>query len=104
MISRGEVWDASIPGVGSHPVVVVTRDAAIPLMTSVVCVLVTTTYRGHVAEVELGSDEGLGHDSVANCDNVFTLPKTVLKRRKGKLGQAKQAELGRALTIALGLD
>lgn len=103
MISRGEVWDADIPGVGRHPVVIATRDSAIPLLSSVVCVLVTSSFHGHVAEVELTTDEGLDHTSAANCDNLFTLPKQVLMRRRGFLGLAKLAELDRALMVALGL-
>lgn len=103
LISRGDVWDAAIPGMGAHPVIVVTRDSAIPLLSSVVCVLVTSRSRGHVAEVDLTSAEGLDHDSYANCDNVFTLPVNTLTRRRGRLGPDRQTELDRALTVALGL-
>ena len=103
LISRGEVWDADVPGVGRHPVVIATRDSAVPLLSSVVCVLVTSSFHGHVAEVELGAEEGLDRASAANCDNVFTLPKRVLTRRRGALGPAKLAELDRALTVVLGL-
>lgn len=103
LISRGEVWDADIPGVGRHPVVVVTRDTALPVLSSVVCVLVTSTFHGHVAEVELGPGEGLDRASAANCDNVFTLPKRVLSRRRGMLGPGKLNELDRAMMVALGL-
>lgn len=104
LIARGDVWDAAIPGVGTHPVVVVTRDAAIPMLSSLICALVTSTFHGHVAEVEVGRDEGLDHDSALNCDNLFTLPNAVLTRRRGRLSLAKLQQLDRALTIALGLD
>jgi len=104
LISRGDVWDATIPGVGTHPVVVVTRDAALPIMSSIVCVLVTSSFHDHVAEVGLGSREGLDRESALNCDNIFTLPKVVLTRRRGRLGPAKLAQLDSALIIALGLD
>ena len=103
MISRGDVWDADIPGVGKHPVVVITRDTALPLVTSVVCVLVTSSVHEHVAEVEVGTEEGLERVSSANCDNIFTLPKAVLTRRRGRLGPSKSVELDRALMMALGL-
>ena len=103
LIARGDVWDAQVPGVGTHPVVVVTRDSAIPLLRTIVCVLVTSTFRGHVAEVELGPPEGLDHDCAANCDNVFTLPKDVLVRHRGRLGPDKAAQFDRALIVALGL-
>ena len=58
MITRGDVRIADLPQIGRHAVVVVTRDTAVPVLTSVVCVLVTTTIRGHVAEVQLGAEEG----------------------------------------------
>ncbi len=103
LISRGEIWDADIPGVGKHPVVVITRDSALSLVTSVVCVLITSSVHGHVAEVEVGLEEGLSRVSSANCDNIFTLPKTVLTWRRGRLGPSKSVELDRALMVALGL-
>jgi mRNA-degrading endonuclease toxin of MazEF toxin-antitoxin module len=84
-------------------VVVVTRETAIPVLPSLLCVLVTSAYHDHVAEVSLGRQHGLAHDSAANCDNIFTLPRQVLTRRRGHLGPAKLAELDAALMIALGL-
>lgn len=102
MIARGDVCVADIPGVGRHPVIVVTRETAVPVLTSVVCVLVTTRLRGHAAEVQVGPDEGLRQESAANCDNLFTLPKSVL-RRVGRVGPAKLHELNGALAVALGL-
>jgi len=83
--------------------VVVTRASAVPVLSSVVCALVTSTFHGHVAEVEVGGEEGLGHICAINCDNLFTLPKQVLARQRGHLGPAKLAPLDRALAIALGL-
>lgn len=103
LIARGEVWEADVPGVGRHPVVIATRDSALPLLSAVACVLVTSRFRGHVAEIALGPEEGLDHRSAANCDNVFTLPRRVLVRRRGRLGRAKLQELDGALMIALGL-
>ncbi len=97
------MWDAHIPGVGIHPVAIVTRGTAIPVLNSLVCALVTSTFHDHVAEVEIGVDEGLHHPCAINCDNLFTLPKQVLTRRHGRLGPVKLAQLDRALSIALGL-
>ena len=103
-IARGGVFEADIPGAGPHPVVVVTREEAIPVLTSVTVVLITSTVRGHVSEIRLGSEEGLEHESAANCDNVFTLGKRRLSRYRGSLGPEKLRELNDALRIALGLD
>ena len=103
LIRRGDVWTADIPGVGAHPVVVVPRRDGHRSLTSLVCVLVTSRFRGHVAEVELGADEGLAHDSAASCDNVFTLPSRARStRRRGSLGPARLTVLDGALMVAVG--
>jgi mRNA interferase MazF len=103
-LSRGDVFDADLGEVGRHPVVVVTRDIAIPVLTSLTVVLVTSTIRGAPAEVELGKDEGLDHECVANCDNIFTISKSRLVRRRGWLGLERLQKLDTALRLALGLD
>jgi mRNA interferase MazF len=101
---RGEVWDADLPGLGPHPVVIVSRDRAIPVMGSVVCVLVTSSVRGHAAEVELNADEGLDRACAANCDDLHTVRKSILRRRRGSLGPVRLRLLDNALRVALGLD
>jgi mRNA-degrading endonuclease toxin of MazEF toxin-antitoxin module len=73
------------------------------VLSTVVCALITSTFHDHVAEVEVSDEEGLDHTCAINCDNLFTLPKSVLARQRGHLGLAKQVQLDRALTIALGL-
>ena len=105
MIHRGEVYDADFPIGGPHPAVVVTREQAIPVLSSVAVVLVTTTVRGHPAEVSLGPSSHLDlADSVANCDDIATLPKARLGRYRGRLNVEEVMALNRALSIALGLD
>jgi mRNA interferase MazF len=100
---RGEVWDAELPGPGRHPVVVVSREAALPVLTSIVCVIVSSTHHGHRAEVELNADEGLAHASAANCDHLMSVEVGQFVRRRGHLGPAKLAQLDDALRLALGL-
>lgn len=100
---RGEVWDADIPGVGRHPVVIVSRESALPVLSAIACVLVTSSWHGHLAEIELNAEEGLAHASSANCDNLFTVNKVDLQRRRGELGPARIAQLDTALGVALGL-
>jgi len=104
LIRRGDICDAVIPGVGSHPVVVVTRDSAIPVLSSLVCALVTSSFRGHVAEIGIGDEEGLDRESAINCDYLFTLPIAVLGRPRGRLGPVKIRQLDNALAVALGLN
>ena len=103
-MNRGDVRDAELPGAGRHPVVVVTRNAAIPVLTSVVVVMVTSTIRGLPSEVPLGPVQGLSRDCVANCDNLFTVPKRALGHVRGSLGPTELRRLNDALRLALELE
>lgn len=105
MIHRGDVYDADFPIAGPHPAVIVTREQAIPVLSAVAVVLVTSTVRGHPAEVALdGEHLDLRDGSVVNCDDLATLSKQRLTRYRGHLSPGQLAALDRALAIALGLD
>jgi mRNA-degrading endonuclease toxin of MazEF toxin-antitoxin module len=102
VIARGEVWDVDL-GPEVRPAVVVTRATAIPVLRSLICVAVTSTVRGHVAEVELARSHGLQEPSVANCDWLFTIPKDSFLRRRGELDPVTVRRLDAALVVALGI-
>lgn len=104
-MKRSEVWWAELPQpVGSRPVVILTRDAVISSIGSVVVGLVTRTIRGLETEVPLGRREGLPCPCVANLDNILTVPKARLTRQMGALAAEKVREMNRATKIALGLE
>jgi len=67
-------------------------------------VLITTRVRELPTEVEIGAAHGLVEGSVANCNNVLTIPKAALARHRGMLGPAELHTLDDALRIALALD
>ncbi len=103
-MTRGEVYDVDWPELGLRPAVIATRPTAIPHLTNVTVVLVTTRVRGLPTEVELGTAHGLIDGSVANCDSLLTIPKKALATRRGLLGPAELHALDDALRIALALD
>lgn len=102
-MNRGDIHDVTIPG-GRHPAVIVTRGDAIHALRSVTVAGITSRIRGLTTEVLVGRAEGLAHESVVNCDNLFTLPKSRLGRHRGSLDVATTARLDAALAIALDLD
>lgn len=103
-MQRGEVWWADLPPpAGPRPVVVLTRNSVLDYIDSIVVRLVTRRSRGLQSEVSLGRIEGLPAPSVANSDNLLTVPKVRLKRLLGALRQEKLEELGRAVRFALDL-
>ena len=83
---------------------IVTRDRAIPLLANVTVAWVTGTIRGLPTEVPIGPEHGLARESVVNCDNLVTISKSALGRRRGALGAESLARLREALLIALDLE
>jgi len=84
--------------------VILTRDRAIPILTNVTVAAVTGTIRGLPTEVPLGPEHGLARECVVNCDNLFTIPKRVVGRRRGELEPESLARLRAAVMIALDLE
>ena len=84
-----------------RPVLVLTRDAVIDLLDTVMVAPITTTIRGIPSEVLVGQAEGLHHDSAVNLDHVQTVAKARLGRRLGNLGPDRMSEVCAALAIAV---
>lgn len=71
--------------------------------STVICAPVYTTYEGLSTQVAVGIDEGLKHDSGIHCDELISLPKSMLTNYIGKLSPQKLHLLEKALKIALQL-
>ncbi len=84
--------------------VVVSRQALISTrFSTVICAPIFTKHDGLSTQVEAGIAEGLKHESSIHCDELVSLPKTMLTNYVGVLPQEKIIELDRALWIALDL-
>ncbi|HVF78713.1 MAG TPA: type II toxin-antitoxin system PemK/MazF family toxin [Solirubrobacteraceae bacterium] len=103
-MNRCDVVDVDLPEIGRRPAVIVTRQVAIQFLANVTVASITGQIRGLPTEVRLDPAQGLDHESVVNCDNLFTVPKTAIGRIRGELGPAQRHQLDAALAIALGLD
>jgi mRNA interferase MazF len=88
----------------ARPVLVLTRELVIPERTQITVAPVTSTARGLSVEIPVGQDNGLGHDSVVNCDNIITIPKTAIGERIGYLLPAQEAALTAAIRAAFDLE
>ena len=56
---RGEIWWADDPDAGSRPHLVLTRDSAVPVLSGLLVVPVTRTFRGIPTEVPIGIEHGM---------------------------------------------
>jgi mRNA interferase MazF len=71
--------------------------------STVICAPVYSTYAGLSTQVPVGIEHGLRHDSSIHCDELVSLPKSILTDFVGSLPPAKMEEVGQALSIALEL-
>ena len=104
-MKRGEVWWVRMPlPAGRRPAVLVSRDAAYAVRTSITVVEVSTVARGISSEVPLGKKDGLPRACVVNADNLVTIPKRWLDAHITTLRAEKRLALDAALKFSLDLE
>lgn len=105
MVARNDIFWADLGApAGRRPICVLTRDAAIRVLTAVTCAPITRTIRGIQSEVELGVEHGLPEACAISCDNVITVPLVALDDEPiGHLDEISRAALDRALRYALDI-
>jgi mRNA interferase MazF len=101
-VNRGEVWWLEHPEAGRRPACILTRQAAIPALRSVLVAPAIRTVRGIPTEVALTRKDGMPADCALSFDNLTTVPKGLLTERITRLRPAKLAEICSALNVAAG--
>ena len=106
---RGELYLVKKPGHGDprkqRVFVVVSRQALVDSkFSTVICAPIYSRHDGLSTQVLVGLAEGLKHDSSLHCDELVSVPKAMLSRFVGCLGEDKMRDLEFALSVALALD
>jgi mRNA interferase MazF len=100
--ARGEVWWCELPEVRRRPVVVLSRDRAIPRLRRAIVGPCTTTIRGIPSEVPLEPNEDpIPQPSAVNLDSVEYVPVASLVDRLGRLSDDRMREVCAALAVAV---
>lgn len=85
--------------------VIVSRQAlADTRFSTLICAPVYSRHDGLSTQVRVGVAEGLKKESSIHCDELVSLPKSVLTHYVGSLNAIALKEVNRALAIALGLE
>jgi mRNA interferase MazF len=96
------VWWCELPQIGRRPVVVLSRDAAIPRLGRTLVAPCTTTVRGLPSEVVLEPGEDpVPCRSAVNLDSLESVSLGVLVERLGRLGTDRMDQVCHALEIAV---
>jgi mRNA interferase MazF len=100
--ARGDLWWCELPEIGRRPVVVLSRDAAIPRLRRTLIGPCTTTVRGIPTEVLLEPPEDpIPLVAVVNLDSVESVSVGTLVERLGRLSDERMREICAALEIAV---
>jgi mRNA interferase MazF len=100
--ARGEIWWCELAEVGRRPVVVLSRDAAIPRLRRALVGPCTTTVRGLPSEVMLEPGEDpIPLPSVVNLDSVESVSIATLVERLGRLSDTRMGQVCEALEVAV---
>lgn len=100
--SRGEVWWCELPDIARRPVVVLSRDAAIPRLRRTLIAPCTTTIRNLPSEVVLEpGDDPVPRRSAVNLDSVESVSVAVLVERLGRLSDTRMRDVCTALEVAV---
>jgi mRNA interferase MazF len=103
--ARGEVWWCEPPEIGRRPVVVLSRDAAIPHLRRALVAPCTTTVRGLPSEVVLDPGEDpVPRQTAVNLDSVEGVSIAILVERLGRLSDERMREICTALAVAVACD
>jgi mRNA interferase MazF len=103
-MKRGEIWWANFdPPAGRRPVVLLSRDEAYGIRTSITIAPITRTIRGIPVEVPLDVKDGLPKSCVINLDSISTIPKRLLESRIAVLPADKLRLVRDAVRFALDL-
>lgn len=102
---RGDVWDARLPRVGDHPVVILTINVMISRLSAVTVAVVTGTEGPAQTHVPLDRESDLTcYDvSFVNATDLHSIDKSRLRRRRGRLHPRELMSLEEAIRTYLGL-
>lgn len=104
-MNRGDIcWYTFKTPDKKRPVLIMTRESAIPVLNSVTIAPITSTIRSIPTELVLTEEDGLPTTCAANFDNLQTVPKSNIGDRITRLTARRMQEAAAAVSFALGFD
>jgi mRNA interferase MazF len=102
--AQGQIWWANLPEpLGWRPVLILTRDAALPKLQYATVAPLTRTTRGIDSEVVLEPEDGVPTRSAVTLDNIATIEQDLLIRYLTTLASDRMNEVWEAVHNAFGM-
>jgi mRNA interferase MazF len=105
-MNRGDiVWHKFREPDKTRPVLILTREGAIPELNTVTVIPITSTIRELPLQVLLTDDDGMKEPCVINFDWIQTVPKNKLSKNViARLQDERMEEVSEAIKFAFGFD
>ncbi len=106
-VKRGEIYDVDWGGeAGLHPALIIQNDVGNKHSDNTIVAYITSTPpRGLPILVGFGDHESsLGHGGSVDLGRIMTIPKSMLKDKRGRLSSSKMSEIDQAIMASLGLE
>ena len=96
--AQGQIWWANLPDpLGWRPVLILTRDDALPKLHYATVAPLTRTIRGIDSEVVLEPNDGVPSRSAVTLDNIATIEQDLLVRYHATLSADRMNEVWEAI-------
>ena len=104
-MSHGEIcWYRFARPDKRRPVLILTRDSAIPYLSDITIAPITSTIRGIPSEVLLTQMDGMPRECAINLDHMQTVPKSKIGSAITAVSSDRLKEVRQALLFALNLE
>jgi len=104
-MKRGDIcWYSFAAPDKRRPVLVLTRNSAIPVLNSVTVAPITSTIRSIPTELVLTEEDGMPVTCAANFDNLQTVSKVKVGTRITHVSASRMKHASTAISFALGFD
>ena len=103
-LRRGEIWTVDFgPEIGLQSALLIERTGSMRRRWRAIVAVITAEALGLPTEVPVDERHGLQHESVVDCEDLYTVGAESILRHVGELDSETQSEVDAALRLALDL-
>ena len=105
VVKRGDIYDVDWGGdSGFHPALIIQNDIGNERSNSTIVAYISHTVKDYPILVSFKDHEsGLEHSGAVNLGRIMTIPKSMLRGKRGHLSSRKMPQVDRAIKVSLGL-
>jgi len=105
-VKRGEIYDVDWDkDAGLHPALIIQNDTGNKYSDSTIVAYITHTIKDYPVLVNFQDHESsLEHGGSVDLGRIMTIPKSMLRDKRGRLFSLKMTQVNKAIMASLGID